>query len=135
VLAHSLGSINWMHFAAARGADAPPVADRVLLVAPPYIVPQILPIDVVPEVAAFFPPPCSPSGIQAAAHQTVLIASDTDDYATFDQSCGYARDLDIPIHKLPGAGHISPYYGYGEWPWALDWCLGRADLPPVPREG
>jgi len=133
VLAHSLGSINWMHLAAARGSSAPPVADRVLLVAPPYIVPQILPIDVTPAVAAFFPPPCDPAGIKAAARETVLIASDTDDYATYDQSCGYARDLDIPIHKLPGAGHISPYYGYGEWPWVLDWCLGRADLPPVPR--
>ncbi len=133
VLAHSLGSINWMHMASRRGAGRQ-LADRVLLVAPPYIVPQILPIDVTPAVAAFFPPPCDSAAIKAAARETVLIASDTDDYATYDQSCGYARDLNIPIHKLPGAGHISPYYGYGEWPWVFDWCLGRADLPPVPRD-
>jgi uncharacterized protein len=135
VLAHSLGSINWIHLAASRGGAGTRIADRVLLVAPPYVVPQILPIDVTPAVAAFFPPPMSAAGIKAAARETVLIASDTDDYSTFDQSCGYSRDLDIPIHKLAVAGHISPYYGYGEWPWVLDWCLGRAELPPVPRSG
>ena len=133
VLFHSLGAVNWIHYSAS-GTTAPIVADRVLLVAPPYIVPQILPIDVAPEVAGFFPPPCKPAGIKSVSRETVLIASDTDDYATFDQSCGYARDLDIPVHKLPGAGHISPYYGYGEWPWVVDWCFRRAELPPVPRD-
>lgn len=133
VLTHSLGSINWIHYTAGRAAGSPVIADRVLLIAPPYIVPQIPPIDVPPTVTQFFPPPINPAGLKSAARQTVLIASDTDDYATYDQSSGYAQLLEIPIHKLPGAGHISPYYGYGEWPWVLEWCLRRADLPPVPR--
>lgn len=133
VLAHSLGSITWMHFAAATGAFGRPVADRALLVAPPYVLPQAPPTDVPPTVAAFFPPPLDSAAIRATAAETVLVASDTDDYATFDQTSGYAAKLDIPIHLLKGAGHISPYYGYGEWPWALDWCLRRADLPPLPR--
>lgn len=133
VVTHSLGAVTWMHLASRNGTEGKSLADRVLLVAPPYIVPQIVPIDVSPEVAAFFPPPMSVAGIKASAVETTLVASDTDDYATYDQSCGYARDLGITIHKLPGAGHISPYYGYGEWPWVLDWCLRKADFPPIPR--
>lgn len=133
VLTHSLGSITWMHFAATNGASGKQIADRVLLVAPPYVIPQIPPIDVPPTVAAFFPPPCDPAAIKTAARETVMIASDTDDYATYDQSQGYALKLEVPIHLLKGAGHISPYYGYGEWPWVLEWCLRRADLPPQPR--
>ncbi len=133
VLTHSLGSINWIHYTATHNTHGRQIADRVLLIAPPYIVPQIPPIDVPETVTQFFPPPVNPQALKAAARQTVLIASDTDDYATYDQSCGYAQLLEIPIHKLPGAGHISPYYGYGEWPWVLEWCLRQADLPPVPR--
>ena len=128
VLAHSLGAINWMHHAAMSERTGPQ-ADRALLIAPPYVVREVPPLDAPPGVADFFPPPFSPDGIAALARETVLVASDTDDYATFDQSAAYADKLRIPIHKLPGGGHISPYYGYGEWPWVLDWALGRAELP------
>lgn len=133
VLAHSLGSITWLHYVAGRDSDSP-IADRVLLVAPPYVVPQLPPIDVPPGVTDFFPPPIAPASIKSSAASTVLVASDTDDYATFDQSSGYAQKFEIPIYLLKGAGHISPYYGYGEWPWVLDWCLRKAELPPVPRD-
>src|SRR5580700_7631133 len=40
VLAHSLGCINWLHYVAKAGVKLP-IAERVLLVAPPYIVPQL----------------------------------------------------------------------------------------------
>ena len=133
VLTHSLGSVNWLHLVNSRGASAAKLAEKVLLIAPPYIVPQVLPIDVPEAVAPFFPPPCNAAAVKAAATLTVMIASDTDDYSTYDQSCGYARDLGIEIFKLPGAGHISPYYGYGEWHWIEAFCLGTAELPPVAR--
>ncbi|HZO89080.1 MAG TPA: alpha/beta fold hydrolase [Chthonomonadaceae bacterium] len=133
VVAHSLGGINWMHFTINNAASGKQVADRVLLVAPPYVLPQAPPPDAPPSVTNFFPPPLDARAIQIAAKETVLVASDNDDYATFDQSSGYAVKLNIPIYKLEGAGHISPYYGYGEWPWVLDWCLRRAELPPQPR--
>ena len=132
VLAHSLGAINWMHHAAMPERPGPK-ADRVLLVAPPYVVREVPPLDAPPGAADFFPPPLSPEGIASLACETVLIASDTDDYATFDQSAAYADKLGIPIEKLPGGGHISPYYGYGEWPWVHDWALRRAELPPLPN--
>lgn len=138
VLAHSLGAINWMHHAAmleAPGSQRPgPVADRVLLVAPPYVIREIPPLDAPPGAADFFPPPLSKTGLAAVSRETILIASDTDDYATFDQSAAYAGGLGLDIQKLPGGGHISPYYGYGEWPWVLDWCQRRAGLPPLPNK-
>jgi len=132
VVCHSLGAITWMHYAAGR-ATRPAVADRVLLVAPPYVMPGIPPTDAPPGVEGFFPPPMDAEAIACAARETHIIATNDDDYATFEQSKTYADRLQIPIHLLKNAGHISPYWGYGEWPWVRDWCLRRADLPPQPR--
>ncbi len=134
VLAHSLGCINWIHFSARRGENAPRIANRVLLVAPPYVVPEAPPLDAPPGVTGFFPPPFQPNTLVASANETTLVASDTDDYATLDQSTGVAAKLDVPIQVLKGGGHISPYYGYGEWPWVLEWALRRADFPPQPNK-
>lgn len=130
VVCHSLGAINWMHYAATVEAR---IADRVLLVAPPYVIPEIPPTDAPPGVSSFFPPPMDFAAIARTAAETHIVASNDDDYATFEQSKAYADRLQIPIHLLPGAGHISPYWGYGEWPWVRDWCLRRAGLPPQPR--
>ena len=96
----------------------------------PYVLPEAPPLDAPPGVSAFFPPPFDPAALTAIAAQTTIIATDTDDYATFDQSTGLAAKAGVPIELLKGGGHISPYYGYGEWPWVLEWCLRRADLPP-----
>lgn len=137
VLAHSMGSVNWMHHAAmapGMGESRPgPQAARVLLVAPPYVIREIPPLDLV-GTAQFFPPPLSKEGIALVGRETTILASDTDDYATFDQSSAYADGLGVPIEKLAGAGHISPYYGYGAWPWVREWALGRASLPPQPNK-
>jgi uncharacterized protein len=130
VVCHSLGAITWFHYAPSATRQ---VADRVLLVAPPYVMPGIPPTDAPPGVEGFFPPPMNAEAVAKAARETHIIASDSDDYATFEQTKAYADRLNVPIHLLPGAGHISPYWGYGEWPWVLDWCLRRADLPPQPR--
>jgi predicted alpha/beta hydrolase family esterase len=133
VMAHSLGCINWIHFAARRGADAPKLADRVLLVAPPYVMTEAPPLDAPPGVTGFFPPPFQPETLKAIANETTLLASNTDDYATYDQSVGVAAKLDVPVQLLDKGGHISPYYGYGEWPWVLAWALKEADFPPQPN--
>lgn len=130
VVCHSLGAITWLHHAP---RSTKRIADRVLLVAPPYVLPGAAPTDAPPGVEAFFPPPLDAGAVARAARETHLIASDTDDYATFEQTKAYADRLQTPIHLLAGAGHISPYWGYGEWPWVRDWCLGKADLPPQPR--
>ena len=131
VVAHSLGAISWMHTAFNNIEGR--IADRVLLVAPPYVIPTIPPVDAPPGVGGFFPPPLDASCIAEAARETVIVGGDNDDYATYDQMSAYAHHLKIAIHKLEGAGHISPYWGYGEWPWVRDWCLRRAELPPRPK--
>lgn len=132
VLAHSLGSINWMRYVVnVNGAGGKQIADRVLLVSPPYILPEAPPLDLASGAPAFFPPPFDPAAMTASAATTTIIASDTDDYTTYDQAVGLAAKVGVPIELLKGGGHISPYYGYGEWPWVLEWCLRRAEFPPV----
>ncbi|MGO8673812.1 MAG: RBBP9/YdeN family alpha/beta hydrolase [Capsulimonadaceae bacterium] len=127
VLAHSRGCILWLHYAArAITACRFTVAERVLLVAPPYFVEEDQP-------SGFFPPPLLPDGIAAVGLETAIIASDDDEYATYSEVDSCASALRIPIYCLSGAGHISPFYGYGEWPWVRDWCLFRAVLPPKPN--
>jgi predicted alpha/beta hydrolase family esterase len=128
VLAHSLGAINWLHYTTAVTAR---IARRVLLAAPPYVIPGLPPLDAPGGVDAFFPPPLHPEAVRTAAEETVLICGDNDDYATAEQTRIYAERLQIPLHVVPGGGHLSPWWGYGNWPWVLDWCLGTAELPPV----
>lgn len=130
IVTHSLGAITYLHVAA-RAARS--LADRTLLVASPYVLPGIPPWSAPPGVDAFFPPPLDPEAVRRAARQTALVGGNDDDYATWEQMETYAKRLEIPAYCLTGAGHVSPYWGYGEWPWVLDWCLGRADLPPQPR--
>jgi len=130
VLCHSLGAITWMHYSTATDLH---VADRVLLVAPPYVCRDLPPADTPPGIQGFFPPPLDPDAIRRAARETAIVCGEGDCYGTEDQTKAYADRLAVPLHLLAGAGHVSPYWGYGEWPWVLDWCLGRAELPPVPR--
>ena len=131
VAAHSLGCILWMHYAAAK--NIPIQADRVLLVSPPSRTLADLPEEFAPKLAAFYPPPLSAEGVALAGRETVIVASDTDDLTTYPQAQSTAKTLGIESFLMPGAGHISPYYGYGEWPWVVDWCLRRAALPPELR--
>jgi len=130
VLAHSRGCILWMqHAAMAAHEKHGPQAQRTLLVAPPYRTSEIPPT----PPSKFFPAPLSAEGIAALSRETVIVASDDDEFSTYEQAEGYAEALGIPVYKLSGAGHISPFYGYGDWPWVLEWCLGNADLPPIPN--
>ena len=130
VLCHSLGAITWMHYATAADRQ---IADRALLVAPPYVARGLPPADTPPGISGFFPPPLDSASISRAAGETTLIYGENDCYGTEDQTKAYSDALRIPMHLLSGAGHVSPYWGYGAWPWVLDWCLRRADFPPTPN--
>lgn len=130
ILCHSLGAITWMHYSTVLDRQ---VADRVLLVAPPYVSHDLPPADTPPGIDSFFPPPLNTEAIHRAAAETNIICGENDCYGTEDQTKAYADRLQVPMHMLPGAGHVSPYWGYGEWQWVLDYCLRRADVPPVPR--
>ena len=128
VVCHSLGAITYLHVAARAGRK---LAERVLLVAPPYVVPGIPPWSAPATVDMFFPPPLSAAAIAQAATTTHLVGGNDDDYATWEQMETYAKRLEIASTMLTGAGHISPYWGYGKWDWVENWCLGTANLPPV----
>ena len=66
VLAHSLGSITWMHYAANHASEGFLGVDRVLLVAPPYVLPQAPPPDAPKSVTEFFPPPLDAAAIKTS---------------------------------------------------------------------
>lgn len=131
VLAHSRGCILWLHHT--LSSEGAPVADRVLLVAPPYRTVATQQSQPLPGSSGWYPAPLDATRAAEAARETVIVASDDDELTTYEQAEDYARTLAIPIYKLSGAGHISPFYGYGPWPWVLDWSLRRADFPPLPN--
>lgn len=131
VVCHSLGAITYLHVAA-RATQK--LADRVLLVAPPYVCPGISPWSAPMSVDTFFPPPLDADAIAKAASVTHLVGGNDDDYATWEQMETYSKRLGIACTMLPGAGHISPYWGYGKWEWVESWCLGTAELPPIAKE-
>jgi predicted alpha/beta hydrolase family esterase len=127
ILCHSLGAITWLHYANSLDKQ---VADRVLLVAPPYVSRDVPPADTPPGIANFFPPPLDPAPVAVAARETTIICGDGDCYGTEDQTKAYADRLGVHMHLLAAAGHVSPYWGYGAWPWVRDWALGKKGFPP-----
>lgn len=127
VLCHSLGAITWMHYSTAAEHQ---IADRVLLVAPPCVSPLVPPADTPPGIASFFPPQLDGDCIRRAARETAIICGEGDCYGTEDQIKAYSDRLAIPMYMLEQAGHVSPYWGYGAWPWVRDWTLGKAGFPP-----
>src|SRR5262245_57137168 len=70
VLCHSLGAITWMHYSTALNRR---VADRVLLVAPPYVSHDLPPADTPPGIDGFFPPPLDSAAIASSARETSII--------------------------------------------------------------
>lgn len=119
VIAHSLGTVLWLHHVV--GAGDFPAASRVLLVAPPS------PDTEVPEVAAFFPVRLDADAVRHGAAGTVLVGTDDDPYLPEGIREAYGLPLDVPTTVIAGGGHLNPDAGYGEWPAVLDWC--RRDDP------
>jgi hypothetical protein len=118
VVAHSLGCLLWLH-AAARGL-VDPVADRVLLVAPPS--PAVT--AGIPAIAGFVAPE-DPASVWAASRADVrLVCSDADPYSTEGTAKDvYGDPLGLDTEVLPGTGHLTIDDGFGAWPAVLDWCL------------
>lgn len=114
VVAHSLGSVLWLHHVADPG-DSPRAA-RVLLVAPPA------PQTAITEIAAFFPPPMDVDTVRRGADGTVLVAGDDDPYLPAGIADAYGRPLKMATTVIGGGGHLNIDAGYGQWPAVLDWC-------------
>jgi uncharacterized protein len=121
VLCHSLGCLLWLRAAARPTAE--PLAEWVLLVAPPWR-------DDIEQVARFLDHGARSRDVTRAARQTLIVCSDEDPYNPRGALATHAEPLDIPAHVIPGAGHVNTDAGYGPWPDAEAWALGEPALEP-----
>jgi predicted alpha/beta hydrolase family esterase len=119
VLCHSLGCLLWMrHAESAQLAEA---VDRVLLVCPPA--PSALP----PELGDFHAAPLDGEAVRRTARRSVeLVCTDADPWCPEGAAALYGRALDVPVHVVEGAGHLSLDEGYGPWPAVERWARGGA---------
>lgn len=116
VVAHSLGSILWLHHASSLGGRDRR-ADRVLLVAPPS--PGSVPV----ECSGFTPVPLDARGLRRAAGVTRLVAGEDDHYCSRTDAKLAAEALRIELDVIPGGAHLNIDAGYGSWPSVLEWVL------------
>lgn len=121
VVAHSLSCLLWMHAATDRLLG--PVADRVLLVAPPS--PALT--TGTAEIREFTVEPGDEMLVALAASsrsRVRLVASDADPFSPEGPASEvYGRPLALDAEALPGAGHLTSDDGYGPWPGVHAWCL------------
>jgi len=115
VIAHSLGSLLWLHH---TRSDEPARVDRVLLVAPPG------PEAPAPEIAPFLAIELNAEAVATAAASTELVCSDNAPYTERGPVETCAKPLRLRSRLLAGASHINPDSGYGPWPGVLNWALG-----------
>ena len=121
VVAHSLGSLLWLHHCAQPVLEGGRAA-RVLLVAPPSIAGAPRPI------RGFFPVPLERERVAGAADETRLVCAPDDPYCPEDAASVYGDPLGLEVDVLAGAGHINVEAGYGPWPQAEAWCYGASAI-------
>lgn len=127
VVAHSLGCLLWLAYAARRasGVDGVevPLARRLVLVAPPAgnVVRGI------PEIAAFAPTlDCAAAATALAASASergIVVAGTNDPFCPEGAEHAYARPLDLDFVPVEGGGHLTIDDGYGPFPLVLDLAL------------
>ncbi|RYM04588.1 alpha/beta fold hydrolase [Sporolactobacillus sp. THM7-7] len=113
VVAHSLGCILWIHYAADAAARK---VNRAILVSPPS------PFRKVEAVRDFFPLPDDKGGLKRAAKKTLLVFSSDDPFLPPKDAPHYFG-YGVPCMVLPEMGHINVPSGYGPWPGMLHFCL------------
>ncbi|MFS8035397.1 RBBP9/YdeN family alpha/beta hydrolase [Xanthobacter sp. AM11] len=104
VVAHSLGVPTLVH---AAPLLPPGKVKGAFLVAPPDLDrPRLDPL-----LAAFAPVPTHP-----LPFPSVLVASRSDPFCTYERAEGFALDWGAAIVDAGDAGHINPAAGFGPWP-------------------
>jgi predicted alpha/beta hydrolase family esterase len=114
VICHSLACLLWLRHA--ETCEAADRVDRVLLVCPPA--PSALPA----ELGAFHRRRFDAAALYRSAGGVVLACSDVDPWCPEGAAQLYGSALDVPVHVVEGAGHLSPAEGYGPWPAAERWA-------------
>lgn len=134
VVAHSLGCILWLHYAAQKKRRH---VNRAILVSPPSDSPGPDTLNFFfPEeseqkhqaeeaIQSFYPFPADKNSLLTAADKTLIIVSTTDPFLPGSSVLNF-RTYNVPIILLPDMGHINVRSGYGPWPWILEACLHRA---------
>lgn len=108
LVAHSGGCVTVAQWAAEHRLPV----HAALLVAPPYLDPEWTPgPDDPPEER--FP---AVVHIGRLPFRTVVVASRTDPWATYEQSASYASGWGATLVDAGDAGHINTAAGYGPWP-------------------
>jgi predicted alpha/beta hydrolase family esterase len=125
VIAHSLGCLLWLRHAAIALPEER--VDRVLLVCPAG--PGALPA----QLAPFYAPAPDAAAVRASARAGVeLVCTDADPWCPEGAAAYYGRALDVPVHVVEGAGHLSLDEGYGPWPAVEGWArTGRFEAAPA----
>jgi predicted alpha/beta hydrolase family esterase len=123
VLAHSLGSLTWLHLAQSGFLQEP--ASRVLLVA-------AADPDLCGEVPSF-QIDLNSTQVKAAAHSaalsTLFVGSDSDPWQPHGVAETFAKPLDLPFVVIPGAGHFAIEEGWTPWTGVINWITdATADL-------
>ena len=123
VLAHSLGSLTWLHLAQSGFLQEP--ASRVLLVA-------AADPDLCGEVPSFQIDLNSPqvkAAARSAALSTLFVGSDSDPWQPHGVAETFAKPLDLPFVVIPGAGHFAIEEGWTPWTGVINWITdATADL-------
>lgn len=123
VACHSLGAVAWLHLAARTRR---PLAERVLLVAPPSAGAGV------PEIAEFLPAPLHATAVARAAASTRVVCSDAGDPYR-PEGPELFEPLGVPIDVIAGGGHLNTDAGYGPWPAVESWCLDPKAIPVTGR--
>ena len=113
VLCHSLACLLWLRLAAKATG---PLADRVLLVAPPCR-------EDIPQVARFLDHGADADAVIRAARETLIVCSDNDPYCPDGALRRFAEPLEADCEVVAGAGHINTDAGYGPVPLTEEWAL------------
>jgi hypothetical protein len=125
VLAHSCGSLLWLHHAEYFD-DSGVRAQRVLLVALPS------PEWSDPMVVGFSPLPMPAAGLQRASKNTRMVAGTEDPYCSLEEIQQYERELEIPCDVVPHGKHLNVDAGYGPWSSIEQWAI-HGTTPLLPR--
>jgi predicted alpha/beta hydrolase family esterase len=106
LVAHSMGCIGVVHWAATAGNRNKRVV-AALLVSPP---------DVEAETIPAGPTGFAPCPLIRLPFQSVVVASTNDPFATLDRAKIFATAWGSQLVILASAGHINPASGHGPWP-------------------
>lgn len=119
VVAHSLACHLWAHVAS--GA-AGPLADRVVLVAPPGCAETLATFPGLP------PGPLDGATLARAASRTDVVLGSGDPWRASPEDY---RGVGLDVRDVAGGAHLNVDAGYGPWPVMLAWLLDRGPAPGV----